>query len=167
MGRLTSQVDPLGNTTSYEYDAANNRKAVINPYLKRFEYGYDAHNNLVSAKDPYDKSVFTQYNTDNLPVKVTDLEGKETFYEYDSEGRLISTTDGNGNKITMEYTENAGQQCVSCGEGGRGASPSAIVYRITLISHLDALQWSLIRNAFSQPSGFGGQSAVLTLREDQ
>jgi RHS repeat-associated protein len=128
MGRLTSQADPLGNTTAYEYDPANNRRAVVNPYLKRFEYGYDAHNNLVSAKDPYEKSVLTQYNTDNLPVKVTDQEGKETFYEYDNEGRLLSTTDGNGNKVRMEYTENAGQQCVSCGEGGRGVSPSAIVY---------------------------------------
>jgi RHS repeat-associated protein len=61
-------------------------------------------------------------------VKVTDQEGKVTLYEYDNEGRLISTTDGNGNKITMEYTENAGQQCASCGEGGKGVSPSAIVY---------------------------------------
>jgi RHS repeat-associated protein len=128
MGRLTSQTDPFENTTSYEYDPANNRKAVINPYLKRFEYGYDEHNNLVSAKDPYNQSVFTQYNADNLPVKVTDQEGKETFYEYDNEGRFISTTDGNGNTIRMEYTENGGQQCVSCGEGGKGASPSAIVY---------------------------------------
>jgi RHS repeat-associated protein len=128
MGRLRSQTHPLGNTTSYEYDAAGNRSAAVNPYLKRFEYGYDAHNNLVSARDPYDQSVFTQYNADNLPLKVTDQEGKETFYEYDNEGRLISTTDGNGNTILMEYTENAGQQCVSCGEGGKGASPSAIIY---------------------------------------
>jgi len=49
---LKSRTDPHDNITSYEYDGANNRTAIINAHLKRFEFEYDDHNNLIKAIDP-------------------------------------------------------------------------------------------------------------------
>ena len=106
-GRLISQTDPLNNITSYEYDGANNRTAVINAFLKRFEFEYDDHNNLIKAIDPYQKFITTQYNTDNLPTKVIDQEGKSSEVEYDNEGRVIRTIDGAGNEIVYTYDESS------------------------------------------------------------
>ncbi|RKY39649.1 MAG: hypothetical protein DRP85_09635, partial [Candidatus Makaraimicrobium thalassicum] len=105
MGRLVSETDPLGHITSYEYDGANNRTAVINAALKRFEFEYDDHNRQIKAIDPLSKYVTTCYNTDGNPELIVDQEGKESHNVYDNEGRLLKSIDGAGNQTIYHYDE--------------------------------------------------------------
>ncbi len=102
---MTATTDPLGHTTAFEYDGANNRTALINAALKRFDFEYDDHNNLVRAIDPRGKVVSAEYNTDDLPTKTVDQEGKGSRFEYDSEGRLVKAIDGAGNETVYHYDE--------------------------------------------------------------
>jgi RHS repeat-associated protein len=104
-GRLTSETDPLGNTTAYEYDGEDNRTAIVDVYLKRFEFDYDESGNVIKATDPYGNFTVTDYNTDNLPVRIVDQDGKESTFEYDNEKRLLKAIDGAGNEISFIYDE--------------------------------------------------------------
>ena len=107
MGRMTSQTNPAGDTTSFEYDGANNRTAVINALLKRFEFEYDDHNNLIKAIDPLTFYTTTQYNTDHLPVLATDQEGRQAQVQYDNEGRVLKAMDPAGNTVSYAYSEDS------------------------------------------------------------
>ncbi|MCY0916351.1 LysM peptidoglycan-binding domain-containing protein [Massilia antarctica] len=86
--RLISSTDALGNKTSFEYDAAGNRIAQVDPKGNRIDYSFDALNRLAGS---------------------TNVLGEKTSYGYDAVGNRVSSTDGNGNITLYAYDGNGRQ----------------------------------------------------------
>ena len=90
----TTVTNALGNTTTYQYNAAGELTAEIAPTVNgtspTTSYTYDANGNLLTSTDP---------------------DGATTSYSYDANGNLLSVEDGAGN--TRSYTYNANDQVTS------------------------------------------------------
>lgn len=126
-GKVSAEIDKLGNQTIYQYDSRGYLKKTISADGAFVEYTYDANGNRTSQIDQAGN--VTEYNYDDLGrlAKVTYPDGAifsytydklgrvikhilpigqyETF-EYDARGNMISRTDFNGNKIKFAYTNN-------------------------------------------------------------
>jgi RHS repeat-associated protein len=95
-GNLIRESNPLGHTTTYRYDANNNKiyEQGVNP-LYHHEYTYDFVNRLIKEEIiTIDGKRFPiQYKYDYIGNRIskTDHLGNETRYEYDEFRRLIKT----------------------------------------------------------------------------
>jgi len=78
----TTKTDPLGNTTTYYFDADGN---------------------MVKTVLPDGSEELTQINTDVRPVKMTDAIGGERHYTYNEFGQILTETDPLGNVTTYTY----------------------------------------------------------------
>lgn len=84
---LLTEVDPYGNTTTYEYDAAGNRKASINALGQRAEFRYDADRKLIEELDRLGKKTINAYDFNGNLKSVTNPLGQKTEYAYDENNR--------------------------------------------------------------------------------
>jgi RHS repeat-associated protein len=127
----TGETDPLGNTTSYSYDAVGGLTAVTDPAGNTTRTEYDANNRPVILTDAaggvtrfgYDKvgsgvvvrdarsasatddTYATRYGYDPVRERttLTDPLGRTSSYSYDRAARLIGTTNPSGSTVTMSY----------------------------------------------------------------
>lgn len=94
--KLARQVDPLGNTTSYIYDAQYNVTSVVDGRGEAYAMLFDTSGSLLRRAPPallgYSAEEWT-YNANNDPVTYTDRGGNTTTYDYDATGNLIQTTE--------------------------------------------------------------------------
>ncbi|MDF2531065.1 MAG: hypothetical protein K0Q65_646 [Clostridia bacterium] len=114
MGRLTTAIDPQGNTTKTTYDNRGNAKIVNYPStgaIKRFtEYDYDGNGNLVyetgsrwiADGSGYATTEYQYDNNDNLEA-IVDPYGNTTTYEYDNNNNLDWEKDQEEHKTDYEY----------------------------------------------------------------
>lgn len=107
-GLITKQTDPLGNITSYDYDANNNQIFSQGPSSNYYTtYTYDYSNRLVATKKHYnDGTTFTtrqRYDYKNNTIAEIDIYGNETTYQYDEFSRCIAITRPNGATIHQQY----------------------------------------------------------------
>ena len=120
---LLSKTDPLGNATSYTYDARGNVTRIIdargkttamtydgrhnlltftNPNNDTSTFTYDARNNLLTARDALGHQVVRTYNANSLLLTQTNPNGGVSTNTYTS-GLLTSRRDAAGNTETMAY----------------------------------------------------------------
>jgi YD repeat-containing protein len=71
-------------TTRYQYDAAGNQTAVI---------------------DPRGHATFTSYNRYAQPMVIQDILGNSTVYAYDTRALISSTIDSSGNQTFFQYND--------------------------------------------------------------
>jgi RHS repeat-associated protein len=109
---LMKKIDPLGNTTTYAYDANDNLTSVQDARLNTTSMTYDAAHNMLTrtAPAPFSYVESWTYNSFNDPLTYTDGRGNgvtascpavhTTCYGYDTAGNLTSKTlpdpDGTG-----------------------------------------------------------------------
>lgn len=106
---LTTRTDPLGRTTSYEYDTDVQLVAATTPRGIRSTFTYDAAGDLVSTTGAQG-TVTTQYNSAHGPVSAVNARGTETRFGYDERGNLTSLTRipaGGSRPLTDSYTVDA------------------------------------------------------------
>jgi YD repeat-containing protein len=105
--RVLTETDPLGNVTTYNYDADGNRTSVTDARSKTTTHAYDPLNRLTSETAP-DGGV-TSYTYDAVGNKLSDTNprNKTTTYTYDIANRLTSETTPLGNKTTYSYDANS------------------------------------------------------------
>lgn len=138
---LLSSTDPLGNTTSYSYDADYNVAAVTDPRGNTTSMTYDTDGNLVSRTAPaplsyqeswtYNaagqvlthtnargKTTSNTYDTAGNLTSVTDPASGVTSFAYDTSGLLTSTTDPRGKTTTYAYTTSGDLTSVTGPAGG-------------------------------------------------
>lgn len=137
-GMLVESIDPLGNTSSYQYNNNYEPVAVTGPQGNQTSFTYDQNGNLTSLTDPlgnqqdwdYDSSdnllsytdaefnttTYT-YNSMNEPTSVTSPAGGQTTYSYDSAGNLTSLTDPDGNTTTYTYNSSGQLSSVTNPDG--------------------------------------------------
>ncbi|MFZ0564607.1 MAG: RHS repeat-associated core domain-containing protein [Chlamydiales bacterium] len=93
LGQVTSETDPVGNTTSYSYDKVGNQILISIPsQQKSIQTKYDYRNNPVQVMETAGGiQDIQQYTYDLLDRKITstDRYGQTTQYKYDSFGRLV------------------------------------------------------------------------------
>ncbi len=89
---LQKTIDPLGNETRFEYDAALNTTEVTDPRGYAITMGYDASGNLTSrtAPSPLSYTESWTYTARNDVASYTNRRGFTTSYGYDTAGNLTS-----------------------------------------------------------------------------
>ncbi len=127
-GRVTSQTDPVGNVTAFEYDyysklkkrtdpdpdgagsltspvttliydAAHRLNSKTDPMSGTTSYGYDAASNVTTLTDSVGNTTNFGYDGQNQLVMATNSLSKTKSYDYDIAGNLMRTTDRNGKVI--------------------------------------------------------------------
>jgi len=109
---LKDVVDPLGNWTNNEYDAAGNRTLVNDPKGCITRFAYDANDNLTQVTDPYGN--VSRYDYDPVSMQVTYLDARsasetdtayKTSFGYSELNQLVSTVDPLGRETTNTYDD--------------------------------------------------------------
>ncbi len=108
LGLVTSITDPLGDTTSYEYDANGNRTNEIDALGNEMSSTYGTNGDLTSISDANGNTTTLTHNEYGYLTGVTDAVGNVRTYEYDILGNLALMTDENGN--TTEYVYDQANQ---------------------------------------------------------
>ena len=103
-GRITSVIDPMGNSVSYEYNTFGQLEAFVDQLGNRTEIYYDAASNLTEIIDP--------------------LGNRAVRNEYDAEGRLVATVDPQGNRIEITHDVGASQEVIT----DRNGNPTIYAY---------------------------------------
>ncbi len=119
LGNPISTIDPNGNQTDTEFDAANRAVKTTFPAVQVGQgstlqrpvetKSYDKNGNVISSVNPRGIITNTEYNSFNKPVKITknagDAEANQIMEElsYDDNGNLEVIRDGNGNKTKYVY----------------------------------------------------------------
>ncbi|MCP4362682.1 MAG: PKD domain-containing protein, partial [Chloroflexi bacterium] len=92
LNRMTSQVDPLGQATTYEYDQIGNPTAIIDALNQRTELVYDDLDRLSQLTDPLNRVIRYTYDKVGNPIETIDPRNIATRYEYDPLDRLKQVT---------------------------------------------------------------------------
>jgi RHS repeat-associated protein len=104
VGAVTKVIDPLGNTTRYEYDEASlQRTQLIDPTGARSEWQYDSRGNCVQMLAPDGARVQITYGSHHLPERLTDALGGDWRWSYDPEGRLLARRDALGQRTQFQW----------------------------------------------------------------
>lgn len=103
---VTSQTDPLGRVTTYQYDPHGNTTQTVDPQGNTTTYSY-THPTIPSLRtgvvDPAGRVTTYQYDAHGNQTGTVDALGHSTLYGYDADGRRTSTTDRNGHVTVYTY----------------------------------------------------------------
>jgi RHS repeat-associated protein len=105
--QLTSVADPAGRHLSFTYTGSHITE-VVDPLGRTYTYGYDSGGNLESATDPAGRTYAFSYDANHLLVTMTDARGGSTTNVYDGSARVVSQTDRAGLKTTWSYSGDPG-----------------------------------------------------------
>jgi YD repeat-containing protein len=114
---LASQIDALGNTWSYTYDAAGRLDTRTDPKSQITDYGYNNRNDLTSIDYPTGTTdVSFQYDAVHNRTQMVDATGTTT-YTPDALNRLSSVTFPGSRTVSYGY-DNAGRRTSITYPGG-------------------------------------------------
>lgn len=99
---LLKEVDPYGNETTYEYDAAGNKMAETNALNQRARFVYDADGKVIEEIDRLGKKSTFQYDASGNLVKESNPLKEAVEYEYDESGRQVLSREPKITKIFYE-----------------------------------------------------------------
>jgi len=105
-GRLLTQTDALGHTTTYSYDKTGNRTSVEDANNHATSYVYDGQGRLVSVTAPDSGVTAYTYDANGNVLTRTDANNHVTTYTYDSANRLTSKTLPPNRTWTYSYDAN-------------------------------------------------------------
>ena len=103
LGRLSSVTDALGGQGTQLFDADGNLSETTDPNANRTGFTYDAAGRITSMANAIGTLGYS-YNEIGLLMEVINGRGQKTTYQYDDAGRLHSFTDPEGSVI---YTYDA------------------------------------------------------------
>jgi len=102
-GRMTSQTDPAGTTTSYGYDSRDRLASQTNALGCVTEYSYNWRGALTNTLYPDGTTLVKKYNRYGQVTSEVSRAGQTTTYAYDDLGFLASKTDPMGNATTYGH----------------------------------------------------------------
>lgn len=104
--QMTSETDPLGNTTTTSYDSSNRVASQTDPAsrTRTFDYPYAGETIITN---PGGDTTLETFNSAELPTTITRGYGSfaaaTEHLSYDSSPNLVSDSDGNGNTTSYTY----------------------------------------------------------------
>ena len=113
-GNLLAQVDMLGNTTDYDYYAANDHsaeskpgalKSITDPSTRVQEFKYGSNGKLEIITDFADRSTTFSYDSSGRLITITRQDDSTQQFTYDSNGLLASNTNALGEATYYEYNQ--------------------------------------------------------------
>jgi RHS repeat-associated protein len=104
-GRLLSETDANGNTTTLHYTGAN-LTSVTDPVGRDLDFTYNTDGTVDTATDPDGHVVHYDYTSGDL-TSVVDVGGEITALAYDSHHQLTSVTDARGHVATTNVYDSA------------------------------------------------------------
>jgi YD repeat-containing protein len=103
-GRLLSETDRSGNTTTMNRSAEGRLESVTDAAGRKLMLTYNTEGQVESVKDPMGHTVKYTYESGNLASVTLPGEASARWqYKYDSSHRLTTVTNGRGGKTTNEY----------------------------------------------------------------
>ncbi len=102
-GRVLSQTDFRGNTTTQNYDAFGRCVQTDLPDGSSIQFAYDVQGNLVATKTPNGEMTETSYNTLRKPVHIIQRDGSEITHFYNKNGTLAQTIYPDSTEIHYTY----------------------------------------------------------------
>ncbi|MCX6875120.1 MAG: DUF6531 domain-containing protein [Verrucomicrobia bacterium] len=109
---MTSSVDALGNTTTYEYDrfgyVSRIQYPAVNGQVAERTMVYDTIGNLLRSTDPNGNTTLFTYDLGKHVTSITDALGNVTRFSYNSIGKRTSITNALG-KVTSYGYDNYGK----------------------------------------------------------
>lgn len=82
-GRLTTETDAAGRTTSYAYDANGRLFTVTDAFGHSLTFGYDANNHVASVTDAASNPIGYLYDANNNLTRVNYPDGTAKLYHYE------------------------------------------------------------------------------------
>jgi RHS repeat-associated protein len=105
-GDLLTATDSLGHTTSYSYNALNEKTSVENADGDTTGFTYDGDGNVLTVTDGLSHTTSYTYNDrGEVLTQVQPSGGGTTAYTYDLAGRLTSLTDADSDTTTYAYNK--------------------------------------------------------------
>jgi RHS repeat-associated protein len=117
-GVLANSTDPLGNETSYTYDARSHPSTLTDPTNKQWQFQYDGKGNLTQTTFPDLVTTALSYTALNDPSVATNARGYTTTYGYDTSGNPTSVQRQNGQPVSYTYNSR-GQVLTATNERGK------------------------------------------------
>lgn len=112
LGQVVREVNPLGATTTREWDDRDRLVAITDPLGNTTRYTYDNAGNVTSVTRPDGSVTSAEYGPFGLPTLVTDRDGARWVREYDESGGLIAETDPTGATTRFERAPDGRIQAV-------------------------------------------------------
>lgn len=142
--RLTGVEDALGQTTSIEYDAADQIVSHTNGAGEKTTFTYDVYSHLLTATDSLGHTIEWGYDGAGNPTHYTDQRGQTWQFTYDERHNLLSATAPLGQVFTYQYNE--------LGQLTEAQDPSGVV--LTYSYDADG-NLHCIRNSLSETACWG------------
>ncbi len=103
-GRVVSQINGRGNTTTFAYDTPDSEKTTVTDSLGFTTiHTHDNSYRLTQVMDTNGSTTVYTYDTNSNRTGITDKNNMATGYAYDANGNVTSKTDALGNSTTIEY----------------------------------------------------------------
>jgi RHS repeat-associated protein len=106
-GNLLFATDPLGNTTTLQYDSRGNLQSILDPLGHSQTFAHNSQGQLTSATDGMNNSTTFGYSGGDL-TSITDPLGNRTNFTRDQIGRLTGITDAQAH-LTQYALDNLNQ----------------------------------------------------------
>lgn len=117
LSRLTTIIDPLGNTTNYKYDPVGNVVTATDANGKTNTFSYDANNRLKGIAYGDGTSVTYAYDANGNRISMLDHRGSTT-YTYDTLDRLVQVTEPDSEIIRYGYDSVGNRTSLTYPDGG-------------------------------------------------
>ncbi|WP_240903755.1 DNRLRE domain-containing protein [Chengkuizengella sediminis] len=104
-GKISSIVDPNGNTISYVYDAADKLTSIQDNAGRVTTYAYHTNGLVSSITDPANRITTYEYDAADNLIEVIDPAGIATIMTYVADHNLKTVTDGRNITTTINYDE--------------------------------------------------------------
>ncbi len=113
LGRRTAEVDSLGHSRQFTFDANSNLISTTDPNAKIWTRGYDPLGRLVRNTNPLDESTTYGFNNAGRQTTVANALGETTTTTFDAAGRTVATSDPLSRVIFYTYNDNGNQTSVT------------------------------------------------------
>jgi RHS repeat-associated protein len=100
----TAEIDPLGRTERFSYDAKGNLLSHVLGDGATTSYEYDDRGLVTAITDALGKQRSFEYDQVGRVTQETDCTGSTERFQYDEHGRLISQVDALGNTTRIAYS---------------------------------------------------------------